>query len=209
MNENTTDGATRNLLANDMTKAGMLARAARRKNAMTFRLNTLNAVLKTFPSGNVPSRRYRHGALSVPKTTPAHATYELAPSHLAPSVKWALQLSAWRTGIGVLVLHNHTKQKYQIGSGYERPFTTRRSPIKAARLPSWVKLSRAHHLPTARMRGRCSPVSGPLGSGVGGSDQPAIRKVDSKICSLRFDCCAQAAPRRFLQQYRPQADAAT
>jgi hypothetical protein len=34
-------------------------------------------------------------------------------------------------------------------------------------------------------------------------DQPAIRKVDSKICSLRFDCCAQAAPRRLLQQYRP------
>jgi hypothetical protein len=34
-------------------------------------------------------------------------------------------------------------------------------------------------------------------------DHPAIRKVDSKICSLRFDCCAQAAPRRLLQQYRP------
>jgi len=34
-------------------------------------------------------------------------------------------------------------------------------------------------------------------------DQPAIRKIDSKICSLRFDCCGQAAPRRLLQQYRP------
>jgi hypothetical protein len=38
-------------------------------------------------------------------------------------------------------------------------------------------------------------------------DQPAIRKVDSKFCWLRFDCCAQAAPRRLLQQYRPVADA--
>jgi hypothetical protein len=38
-------------------------------------------------------------------------------------------------------------------------------------------------------------------------DQPAIRKVDSKICSLRFDCCAQAPLRRLLQQYRPVADA--
>jgi hypothetical protein len=38
-------------------------------------------------------------------------------------------------------------------------------------------------------------------------DQPAIRKVDSKICSFRFDCCAQAAPRRLLQQYRPDSDA--
>jgi hypothetical protein len=37
-------------------------------------------------------------------------------------------------------------------------------------------------------------------------DQPAIRKVDSKICSFRFDCCAQAAPRRLLQQYRPESD---
>jgi hypothetical protein len=37
-------------------------------------------------------------------------------------------------------------------------------------------------------------------------DQPTIRKVDSKICSLRFDCCARAAPRRLLQQFRPQPD---
>jgi hypothetical protein len=36
-------------------------------------------------------------------------------------------------------------------------------------------------------------------------NESAIRKVDSKICSLRFDCCAEAAPRRLLQQYRPQA----
>ena len=36
-------------------------------------------------------------------------------------------------------------------------------------------------------------------------DQPAIRKVDSKICFSRFDCCAHAAPRRLLQQNRPQA----
>ena len=38
-------------------------------------------------------------------------------------------------------------------------------------------------------------------------DQPAIRKVDSKIRSFRFDCCAQAAPRRLLQQNRPEAAA--
>jgi hypothetical protein len=38
-------------------------------------------------------------------------------------------------------------------------------------------------------------------------DQPVIRKVDSKISSLRFDCCAQAATRRLLQQYRPPAEA--
>jgi hypothetical protein len=37
-------------------------------------------------------------------------------------------------------------------------------------------------------------------------DQPAIRKVDLKTCLLRFDCCAQAAPRRLLQQYRPIAE---
>jgi hypothetical protein len=34
-------------------------------------------------------------------------------------------------------------------------------------------------------------------------DQPAIRKVDSKIFSFRFDCCAQAAPRRFLHNIGP------
>jgi hypothetical protein len=33
-------------------------------------------------------------------------------------------------------------------------------------------------------------------------DQAPIRNIDSKICSLRFDCCAQNAPRRLLQQYR-------
>jgi hypothetical protein len=40
-------------------------------------------------------------------------------------------------------------------------------------------------------------------------DQPAIRKVDSKICSLRFDSCAQATPRRLLQQYRPDPEVPT
>jgi hypothetical protein len=37
-------------------------------------------------------------------------------------------------------------------------------------------------------------------------DQPAMRKVVSTTCSSRFDCCAQAAPRRLLQQYRPIAE---
>ena len=40
-------------------------------------------------------------------------------------------------------------------------------------------------------------------------DQPATRKVDSKICSFRFDCCAQAHPSRLLQQNRPLADRCT
>jgi hypothetical protein len=31
--------------------------------------------------------------------------------------------------------------------------------------PVWVRLGRADHLPGARMRGRCSPVSGPKWGG--------------------------------------------
>src|SRR5262249_30780554 len=36
-------------------------------------------------------------------------------------------------------------------------------------------------------------------------DQAAMRNVDSKIRSPRFDCCGQDAPRRLLQQYPPQS----
>jgi hypothetical protein len=36
--------------------------------------------------------------------------------------------------------------------------------------------------------------------------QAPMRNVDSKGCSFRFDCCAQDAHRRLLQQYLPKAD---
>src|SRR5262249_5839156 len=38
-------------------------------------------------------------------------------------------------------------------------------------------------------------------------DQAPMRNVDSKNGSCRFDCCAEGAPRRLLQQNLPKPDA--
>jgi hypothetical protein len=117
---------------------------------------------------------------------------------VAGAKPWCPRAAGNGSGRSDLPGFKDSKARARMGEPSQRVVLVEEFP--SSRVPSarrgqeWVKLSRAHHLPTARMRGRCSPVSGLEGYAVTADGVKPFGVARTYLVNSRIASSARTPP---------------